>query len=179
MKLRHARRNAILLAALSLITALSIYFFVSRSTRVDAAIPPDHTTPAGKLIIDAMTGLPAVAPLTMNFVRSPDADGPGGKGRYLIAVNSGYGLEFNSKSKPQQSLSVIDLAAAEPKIIQNVYFPAPQSANFGLVFDPKLQSDGKYRMYVSGGFENKIWIIGFDPKATQPVSPQTKPDEAV
>ncbi len=179
MKLRPARRNAILLIVFAAITALSIYFFVSRSTPVDAALPPDKTTPAGKLVVDSTTGLPAVAPLTMNFVRSPDAEGPGGKGRYLIAVNSGYGLEFNSKSKPQQSLSVIDLAATEPKVVQNIYFPAPQSANFGLAFDPKLQSDGKYRIYVSGGFENKIWILGFDAKAAQPVSPQTKPDEAV
>ena len=179
MILRPARRYAILFAAIAAITILSIYFFVSRATLVDAALPPDHTTPAGKLVMDSTTKHPAVAPLTMNFVRSPDADGPGGKGRYLIAVNSGFGVEFNSKSKPQQSLSVIDLAAAEPKVVQNVYFPAPQSANFGLVFDPKLQSDGKYRMYVSGGFENKIWILGFDAKAAQPVSPQTKPDEAV
>ena len=179
MKRRPVRRNTILLAALALIIGLSVFFFASRPTPVDAALPPDHTTPAGKLVVDATTGLPSVAPLTMNFVRSPDADGPSGKGRYLIAVNSGYGLEFNSKSKPQQSLSVIDLAATEPKVVQNVYFPAPQSANFGLVFDPTLQPDGKYRMYVSGGFENKIWIMGFDPKAAQPVSPQTKPDEAV
>ncbi len=178
MKLRPASRYAILFAALASILVLSIYFFVLRSTRAETALPPDRTTPAGKLVMDATTGLPAIAPLTMNFVRSPDTDGPGGKGRYLIAVNSGFGVEFNSKSKPQQSLSVIDLAAAEPKVVQNVYFPAPQSANFGLVFDPKLQSDGKYRMYVSGGFENKIWILGFDAKAARPVSPQTKPDEA-
>ncbi|HEX3101181.1 MAG TPA: hypothetical protein VHQ01_05295, partial [Pyrinomonadaceae bacterium] len=179
MNLRPKRSYAILFVVLASILALSSYFFVSRPTQAETALPPDKTTPAGKLIADATTGLPAVAPLTMNFVRSPDTDGPGGKGRYLIAVNSGYGLEFNSKSKPQQSLSVIDLAAAEPKVVQNIYFPAPQSANFGLAFDPKLQSDGKYRMYVSGGFENKIWILGFDAKAALPVSPQTKPDETV
>ncbi len=179
MKLRHVRRNAIFFAALASFAILAIYFFVSRSTPVGAALPPDNTTPAGKLIVDAVTGNPAVAPLTMNFVRSPDAGGPGGKGRYLIAVNSGYGLEFTSKSKQQQSLSVIDLGTPEPKVVQNIYFPTPQSANFGLAFDPKLQSDGKYRMYVSGGFENKVWILGFDPKALAPVSPQTKPDEAV
>ena len=185
MNLIPVRRYAILFTVIASIIVLSFYFFVSRSTQAGKVLPPEssadgyRTTPAGKLVGDASTGLPAVAPLTMNFVRSPDADGPGGKGRYLIAVNSGYGLEFNSKSKPQQSLSIIDLAAAEPKVVQNVYFPAPQSANFGLVFDPKLQSDGKYRMYVSGGFENKIWILGFDAKAEQPVAPQTKPDEVV
>lgn len=134
-------------------------------------------TPAGRLLIDASTGLPAVAPLTMNFVRTPDRGGPDGKGRYLIAVNSGYGLQFTSKSKSQQTLSVIDLAKPEPQMIQSIYFPAPQSANFGLVFDPKLQADGKYRLYVSGGFENKIWILSFDPEARQPLLPPNKPDE--
>ncbi len=113
----------------------------------------------------------------MNFVRTPDAGGPGGKGRYLIAVNSGFGLTFNAKSKAQQTLSVIDLnAKPDPAVIQTVYFPSPQSANFGLVFDPELQPDGKYRLYLLGGFENKIWILGFDPKADQPLSPQNKPD---
>src|SRR5678816_3834915 len=102
-------------------------------------------TPAGHLVIDASSGLPAVGSLTMNFVRTPDTAGPDGKGRYLIAVNSGYGIEFNSKSKGQQSLSVIDLnVKPEPKVVQNIYFSAPQSANFGLAFDHKLQPDGKY-----------------------------------
>jgi YVTN family beta-propeller protein len=137
-----------------------------------------QVTPAGKLVLDAATGRPAVAPLTVNFVRSPDTGGPDGKGRYLIAVNSGYGIEFTSKSKGQQTLSIIDLNhTPDPQAVQTVYFPAPQSANFGLVFDARLQPDGRYRMYVSGGFENKIWIMGFDPKAAQPVTPPSKPDE--
>ena len=58
-------------------------------------------TPAGKLILDASNGLPAVAPLTMNFVRTPDTQGPDGKGRYLIAVNSGWGMQFNSRSNSE------------------------------------------------------------------------------
>ncbi|MFM9904388.1 MAG: bifunctional YncE family protein/alkaline phosphatase family protein [Pyrinomonadaceae bacterium] len=133
---------------------------------------------AGTLIVDAATGLPAVAPLTMNFVRTPDTTGPDGKGRYLIAVNSGFGLTFSSKSRPQQTLSVIDLnLKPEPKVIQNLYFPSPQSANVGLVFDPKLQPDGKYRLFVAGGNENKIWILGLDMTAAQPLLPQSKPDE--
>jgi hypothetical protein len=133
-------------------------------------------TPAGKLILDAATGWPAVAPLTVAFVRSPDSDGPGGQGRYLIAINSGYGLMFNARSKPQQTLSVIDLnAKPEPQVVQSVYFPAPQRANVGLVFDPKLQPDGKYRLFVSGGFENKVWVLGLDAKAAVPVSPANKP----
>ncbi|HEV8592220.1 MAG TPA: bifunctional YncE family protein/alkaline phosphatase family protein, partial [Pyrinomonadaceae bacterium] len=140
--------------------------------------PIDQTVkPAGKLLIDAETNLPAVAPLTMNFVRTPDTSGPDGKGRYLIAVNSGFGLEFDSKSKGNQTLSVIDLnAAPEPKVIQNVYFMSPQSANVGLVFDTKKQHDGSYRLYVSGGNENKIWMLGFVENRALPLSPANKPD---
>lgn len=135
------------------------------------------TTPAGKLIDDASTGLPAVAPLTVNFVRTPDKDGPDGKGRYLIAVNSGYGVEMNGKSKAQQTLSVIDLdVKSEPKVIQTVYFPSPQSAHFGLVFNPTVKPDGKYQLYLAGGFENKVWILAFDPAAPQPLAPANKPD---
>src|SRR5437016_3215782 len=75
-------------------------------------------SPVGKLLLDASTGLPAVTPLTVNFVRTPDTTGPDGKGRYLIAVNSGYGVEFTSKSKGQQTLAVIDLnLAPDPKVI--------------------------------------------------------------
>ncbi|MBK8149604.1 MAG: YncE family protein [Acidobacteria bacterium] len=137
-------------------------------------------SPAGKLIVDAETKLPAVMPLTFNFVRSPDSSGADGKGRYLIAVNSGYGLTFNSGSKNQQTLSVIDLnLRPEPQVIQNVYFPAPQSANFGLVFDSKPQASGKFNLYLSGGFENKIWILSFDPSAAKPLSPANAPDTEV
>src|SRR5262245_55472273 len=99
-------------------------------------------TPAGVLILDSATGRPAVLPLTVDFVRSPDEGGPDGRGRYLVAINSGYGVEFSGHTnKAQQSLSVIDLggagptrgagapAAPAPVVIQNVYFPTPQSAN--------------------------------------------------
>src|SRR5215468_7892098 len=48
-------------------------------------------TPTGVLVMDAGTKAPAVAPLTVDFVRSPDKNGPDGQGRYLIAVNSGFG----------------------------------------------------------------------------------------
>ena len=165
------------LSAIALASALLIW---SNPRAVQAG--PDifdwQTTPAGQLINDVATGMPAVAPLTVNFVRSPDTDGPGGKGRYLIAVNSGYGIMFSVESKPQQTLSVIDLNhSPEAHVIQTIYFPAPQSANYGLAFDPRLQPDGRYRMYVSGGFENKIWLMGFDTKAAQPISPISKPDE--
>lgn len=161
--------------------AVALYLGSSGSR---ATVDPneDHTTltPAGHLVIDAGTGLPAIAPLTTNFVRTPDHTGPGGKGRYLIAVSNGYGVEFNSKSKGNQMLSVIDLSLKpEPKVVQNLCFPAPQSVNFGLDFDTNVQPDGKYRFFVAGGFENKIWILSFDPAAVQPVSPASKPDEPV
>lgn len=183
LKLEKHRSLSVAIVILLAAVAATVYFG-SRSTGADPTKPTESIdpgwplTPAGKLIVDAKTGLPAVVPLTMNFVRSPDSGGPDGKGRYLIAVNSGYGIEFNSKSKPQQTLSVIDLTSKpDPQVVQNVYFPAPQSANVGLVFDPKVQADGKYRLFVAGGYENKIWLLGFDPKAVEPLAPGNKPDE--
>lgn len=180
----YIRRSALIFTILCVVAVPTILYFGQFGSLADTdpvySIPQqDRTvTPAGKLVIDASNGLPAVAPLTMNFVRTPDSSASDGKGRYLIAVNSGYGLQFNSKSRPNQTLSVIDLnLKPEPQVIQNVYFPGPQSATVGLVFDPMLQFDGKYRFYVSGGYENKIWVMAYDPKANQPLSPQNKPDE--
>ncbi len=116
-----------------------------------------YLSPAGKLLTDATTNLSAVAPLTVNFVRSPDTGGADGKGRYLIAVNSGFGLNFNSKSKAQQTLSVIDLnCQPEPQVVQNVYFPSPNSANFGLTFSSVNDSDDSFTMFVAGGFQNRV-----------------------
>src|SRR5690349_18840913 len=105
-----------------------IKWFTSQADDDVAAVDVqnDRLKPAGKLVLDAATDQPAVAPLTMNFVRTPDKTGPNGRGRFLIAVNSGYGLLFNSRSKAQQTLSVIDLnLKPEPKVVQNIYFPAP------------------------------------------------------
>jgi YVTN family beta-propeller protein len=134
-------------------------------------------TPAGKLITDAATNLPAVAPLTVDFVRSPDNSGADGKGRYLIAVNSGFGLQFNAESKAQQTLSVIDLnQTPEPQVIQNVYFPTPNSANFGVTFSTEKDTDGTFTMFVAGGFQNRIWIFKFNPNEKEPISPGNKPD---
>ncbi|MBA4122261.1 MAG: beta-propeller fold lactonase family protein [Acidobacteria bacterium] len=134
-------------------------------------------TPAGKLIVDAATNLPAVAPLTVDFVRSPDNSGTDGKGRFLIAVNSGFGLQFNSESKAQQTLSVIDLnLMPEPQVIQNVYFPTPNSANFGVTFSTEKDTDGTFTMFVAGGFQNRIWIFKFNPNEKEPISPGNKPD---
>ncbi|MCY7346921.1 MAG: beta-propeller fold lactonase family protein [Pyrinomonadaceae bacterium] len=134
-------------------------------------------TPAGKLISDAATNLPAVAPLTVDFVRSPDNSGADGKGRYLIAVNSGFGLQFNGESKAQQTLSVIDLnQTPEPRVVQNVYFPTPNSANFGVTFSTEKDADGTYTMFVAGGFQNRIWIFKFNPNEKEPISPGNQPD---
>src|SRR4051812_25906629 len=143
MKLRFATRITVIAALFAIIGAFAVWY---RSDNVEAKLSRRHdnrTPPPGRLISDATTGFPAVAPLTMNFVRSPDSKGPDGKGRYLIAVNSGYGIEFTSKSKAQQTLSIIDLSKTpEPQVVQNVYFPAPQSANVGIVFDTRVQSNG-------------------------------------
>ena len=88
-------------------------------------------------------------------------------------VNSGFGVQFSEETNSaQQSIAVIDLnAAPEPLVIQNVYFPSPQSANVGLAFSPAAGADGNFEMYVSGGFENKVWVFRFDPKAAAPVQP--------
>jgi len=129
--------------------------------------------PAGTLVMDAGTRLPAVGAVPMNMLRSPDKLGRGGKGRYLLVVNSGYGVQFSDDTNhAQQSIAVIDLnASPEPAVIQNVYFPTPQSANVGLAFASAPSVDGTLALYVSGGFENKIWIFRFDPKAPAPIQP--------
>ena len=179
------RRNLTVFLALAMFaSAAGCWLLLSAQTQAEPAPVPDNqlqnrkTSPAGKLLTDAATNAPAVMPLTFNFVRSPDTAAADGKGRYLIAVNSGYGLTFDSKSKPQQTLSVIDLnKSPEPQVVQNVYFPSPQSANFGLVFDAKPQADGKFNLYLAGGFENKIWILNYNPAAEKPLAPTNAPDE--
>src|SRR6202158_5203164 len=124
-------------------------------------------TPAGTLLIDATTHLPVVGAMAMSVLRSPDALGHGGKGRYVLVVNSGFGVQFSEDTnRAQQSIAVIDLnATPEPLVIQNVYFPTPQSANVGLAFSPAAGADGNFEMYVSGGFENTGWGLRFHPKA--------------
>jgi YVTN family beta-propeller protein len=130
-------------------------------------------TPAGALVMDMTTRMPAVGSLTVDFVRSPDEFGANRKGRYLIAINSGFGIQFNAATnRAQQSLAVIDLMAKPtPAVIQNVYFPVPQSANVGLVFSTLPEVDGSYTLYVAGGFENKIWTFKFRPNTAMPITP--------
>jgi YVTN family beta-propeller protein len=139
-------------------------------------------SPAGALVLDATTGHPAVGSLPVAFVRSPDHAAKDGGGRYLISVNSGYGIQFNAATNPeQQSISVLDLNAQPfPQVIQNVYFPSPQSAQVGAAFSPEPDATGSYTLYVSGGFENKIWMFRFRPNTPQPVSPASNgPDTKV
>jgi len=175
------RRVIFLAVCLSIVFVPTIHRFAARAQDEKSArvAPQDRIiTPAGKFILDASNGMPAIAPLTMNFVRTPDSDGPDGKGRYLIAVNSGWGIQQTSRSRGNQTLSIIDLnKTPDPLVVQNVWFPAPQSANFGLAFDQAPQPDGRYRLFVSGGFENKIWMLSYDPKAGQPISPKNVPDK--
>jgi len=179
-----ARRFSIYAFCLSSFTVILLAaFLLSPESSAQIEIAENATTqgraltPAGKLVLDATTNLPAVAPLTVDFVRSPDSFGADGKGRYLIAVNSGYGLQFNSKSKAQQTLSVIDLnQKPEPQVIQNIYFPSPNSANFGVTFSTVKEADGSYQMFVAGGFENRIWLFKFNPNEKQPVAPGNQPD---
>jgi YVTN family beta-propeller protein len=133
-------------------------------------------TPAGSLVMDTTTRQPAVGALPVAFVRSPDKTGPNGLGRYLVAVNSGFGVQFNSATnRAQQSLALIDLnARPAPVVIQNVYFPTPQSVNIGVVFAPAAEQDGTFVLYASGGFENKIWMFRFRAGAAAPITPGSR-----
>jgi len=139
-------------------------------------------TPAGKLVLDSATHLPAVGAMPIAMFRSPDTLGRHGKGRFLLVMNSGYGVQFSEETnEAQQSIAVIDLnASPEPLVIQHVYFPTPQSANVGLAFSPVAGANGTFEVYVSGGFENKVWIFHFDPKAAAPLQPGSNgPDTKV
>lgn len=178
---RRLTRTLAVLAALAFVSFL-IYSFVSRADKVTARAAPVHTqhdgqgrlmTPAGELVRDVTTRQPAVGALSVGFVRSPDTGGADGRGRYLVAVNSGFGIQFNAATnRAQQSLAVIDLdARPAPAVIQNVYFPTPQSVNVGVAFAPAPAADGAYTLYASGGFENKIWVFRFLPNAARPISP--------
>lgn len=177
MSVPFSRRLSLFLGLFTVCAVIAAYFLIpARSAADDVQIAQNvptqgrTLTPAGKLIIDAVTNQPAVVPLTLNFVRSPD-------GRYLAAVNGGYGLQFKSSSPAQQTVSIIDLQAKpEPQVIQNIYFPTPNSANFGLAFSQKPDADGNYRMFVAGGIGNRVWLFRFNPNDKQPVAPANAPD---
>src|SRR5579863_2686315 len=162
--------------------AACLAFSQDRSASNEPASEGRPITPAGSLVPDTTTGHPAVGSLPVAFVRSPDHAAKDGGGRYLISINSGLGIQFNAATNPeQQSISVLDLnAQPSPQVIQDVYFPSPQSAQVGAAFSPEPDSTGSYTLYVSGGFENKIWMFRFRPNAAQPVSPPSNgPDSKV
>ena len=145
---------------------------VDEDEKLSPAEAAPTLSPAGTFVLDAATGKPAAGSLPVDFCRSLDHDGPDGRGRYLVAVNSGYGLQFDGRTNlGQQSLAVIDLnAKPAPAVVQNIYFPTPQSACVGAVFALPAP-DGTVELYVSGGFENKVWRFLLTPGDKSPVSP--------
>jgi DNA-binding beta-propeller fold protein YncE len=174
---KHADRKIVSSLILSVLVLVIVAGMFASSARMrqnnEPASEGRPITPAGSLVIDSTTRQRAVGSLPVDFVRSPDRTGPEGKGRYLVAVNSGYGIQFNAASnRGQQSLALIDLnASPAPVVIQNVYFPSPQSVNVGVVFSPVPDADSSYSLYVSGGFENKIWIFRFIAGSQTPITP--------
>ncbi|MEK6325360.1 MAG: alkaline phosphatase family protein [Acidobacteriota bacterium] len=170
-------RNSSLVALIGILVFMMTAFLLRSAANIGVqnqlASEGRPITPAGTLVMDLTTRQPAVGALPVAFVRSPDKTGPAGLGRYLIAVNSGYGVQFSAATnKGQQSLAVIDLnARPAPVVIQNVYFPTPQSVNVGLVFAPHAEQDGTFALYAAGGFENKIWVFRFRPGANAPIAP--------
>jgi YVTN family beta-propeller protein len=179
------RKHLYAITALIVACLFAVAFSVARAQikiEHEPASEGRPITPAGSLIMDESTGSPAVGSLPVKFVRSPDHNAKDGGGRFLIAINSGFGVEFDSSTySSSQSLTVIDLnAQPAPKAIQNVYFLAPQSANVGAVFSPHPERDGSYLLYVSGGYENKIWVFQFNPRFRQPIWPPSPgPDTKV
>ena len=173
---RHKRQLLLVIALTGALILTFIGVFTSSANikvTTKPALEGRPVTPAGLLVRDATTRQPAVGALPVGFVRSPDSDGADNEGRYLLAVNSGFGIQFNAASnRAQQSLSVIDLTAQpEPVVIQNVYFPTPQSVNVGVCFSPQAEADGSHILYVSGGFENKIWTFRFRSGVRTPITP--------
>ena len=128
--------------------------------------------PAGDVVL-RRDGSVAEGSLPVTMLRSPDTSGPDGRGRYLVVVNSGYGVQLRADANEgQQLLQVVDLAAKPTAaVVQEVYFPSPQSANVGAVFARKPDRHGTWTLYVSGGFENRIWRLGFTPGAATPIAP--------
>src|SRR5260370_7353887 len=57
-------------------------------------------TPAGTLVIDAMTHLPAVGAMPMAMLRSPDALGHGAAGPDLLGCHNGFRVQ--SRQAPNQ-----------------------------------------------------------------------------
>lgn len=132
-----------------------------------------YLEPAGDIVLDS-TGAAPDGALPVAFARSPDTTGPDGRGRYLIAVNSGYGVQDVARAKAAQMLQVIDLAAQPAAtVVQTIRFPSPKSVNVGLAFGPGR--DGAWPLYASGGVQNGVWRFTFTPGRTAPLSPADPP----
>jgi YVTN family beta-propeller protein len=167
-----AIRSAIFFVTIFALAAVTLALTTQAPEANQPAAQQRPVSPVGELVRDATTGQIAVGAMPMDFVRSPDTTGPGGAGRYLVAVNSGFGIQFNAATnRAQQSLAVMDLNSKPPVVVQNVYFPTPQSAHVGAVFAPQPNPDGSYSFYVSGGFENKVWVFRFRAGAREPLTP--------
>src|SRR5260370_3121632 len=64
-------------------------------------------TPAGTLVIDAMTHLPAVGAMPMAMLPSPDALGHAGEGRGLLMGNCRFRVQvLTDNNRTQQSIAV-------------------------------------------------------------------------
>src|SRR4030095_12316611 len=134
---------------LAFLLAACLFLISSSAVQDGPASEGRPITPAGSLVQDLTTRQTAVGALPVDLVRSPDKLGRDGEGRFLLSVNSGYGIQFNAAgNRGQQSLSVIDLNARPAAVVQNVYFPSPQSVNVGVVFSPVKQDDGSYALFV-------------------------------
>ena len=61
-------------------------------------------------------------------------------------MNSGYGVQLRAHTNEgQQLLQVVDLGATPaPAVVQEVYFPSPQSTNVGAVFATKPNGKGAW-----------------------------------
>ncbi len=188
-KISVRRRGSLFVISASAITFFLLFAFIYKplaSLAEDEKIADQPAsegraiTPAGELLTDATTGKPAIGALTMDFVRSPDTSGADGRGRYLLAINSGFGVQFDAESnRAEQSIAVIDLnAKPAPQVVQNVYFPSPQSVNFGVRFQSAPDSDGNFRLFAAGGFENKVWIFNFTPNQPKPITPASDGKDA-
>ncbi len=88
------------LVCIALFLTLAIALSIAGNSRGLAAADPQTNqrkiTPAGSLVMDAETKIPAVGSLPVAFVRSPDHAAKDGGGRYLVVVNSGYGVQFSA-----------------------------------------------------------------------------------
>jgi len=100
-----ARHLATLILAVLVCFVIGAAFSSAQNQNTGADQPASEgrpITPAGSLVLDASTGRAAVGSLPVAFVRSPDHGAKDGGGRYLISVNSGYGIQFNASTNAEQ-----------------------------------------------------------------------------